>query len=99
MLFELQKNIPKAVRYSLWARIENTCLDLLEGLLAVGYLLPEQRAIRLTQASVKVDMLRVFLRLSHDIKVIDQKKYIEIQSVIDEIGRMLGGWIKSFKPR
>jgi len=42
-------------------------------------------------------MLRVFIRLASDIQIIDEKKYIEIQSMIDEIGRILGGWIKNSK--
>jgi hypothetical protein len=32
-----------------------------------------------------------------DVKAIDNKKYTIIQSEVDEIGRMLGGWIKSLK--
>jgi len=34
-----------------------------------------------------------------EIKVIDNKKYTAIETIIDEIGRMLGGWIKSTKER
>lgn len=32
-----------------------------------------------------------------DTKVIDLKRYAELQKTVDEIGRMLGGWIKSTK--
>jgi hypothetical protein len=34
-----------------------------------------------------------------DIKAIDAKKYIIIEANLDEIGRMLGGWIKSTRDR
>jgi hypothetical protein len=34
-----------------------------------------------------------------DIKAIDTKKYIIIEANLDEIGRMLGGWIKSTRER
>ena len=44
-------------------------------------------------------MLRVFLRLAHDTKTIDQKKHIALQAITDEIGRMLGGWLKSLRPK
>jgi hypothetical protein len=44
-------------------------------------------------------MLRVFLRLAHDTKTIDQKKYIALQAITDEIGRMLGGWLKSLRTK
>ncbi len=39
----------------------------------------------------------MFLRLSKELRVIDNKKYIYFQEIIDEIGRMLGGWIRSIK--
>jgi len=32
-----------------------------------------------------------------DVKTIDGKKYMNLESVVDEIGRMLGGWIRSIK--
>jgi len=44
-------------------------------------------------------MLRVFLRLTLDVKAINQKKYITLQQALDEIGRMLGGWMKSLKQK
>jgi putative aminopeptidase FrvX len=34
-----------------------------------------------------------------DVKAIDSKKYVLIEAHLDEIGRMLGGWIKSTKER
>ena len=46
---------------------------------------------------LKLNMLRVFVRLMKDVKAIDAKKYVALEGVIDEIGRMLGGWIRSTK--
>jgi hypothetical protein len=34
-----------------------------------------------------------------EVKTIDNKKYILLEEMVDEIGRMLGGWIKSTKER
>jgi hypothetical protein len=34
-----------------------------------------------------------------DVKAIDNKKYIAIESEMDEIGSQLGGWIRSTKER
>jgi len=84
-------------RFTLWQRAENSALDVLEGLLKVGYLPQERRAENLVRVSAQVDMLRVFLRLSSDTKALNQKKYIALQEALDEIGRMLGGWLKSVR--
>ena len=68
---------------------ENVALDVLEGLLRIGYLQQEERAQDLIHISVRLDMLRVFLRLAFDVKAINQKKYLSLQAIADEIGRML----------
>ena len=35
------------------------------------------------------------MRLSYETKSIDIKKYIELEKQLNEIGKMLGGWIRS----
>jgi hypothetical protein len=98
-LHDLQKGIPKMERYSLWRRVEATALQMLEGFVHVGYLPCEQRAQKLTRLAADVDMLRMFIRLTVDIKVLPMKKAVAIQERLDEIGRMLGGWMKSVRQR
>lgn len=98
-LHELEKTIPKMERFTVWQRSENVCLDILQGLLGIGYQAPERRAEGLIRIAPSVDMLRVFLRLSFDVKALNQKKYITLQESLDEIGRMLGGWIKSARQK
>ena len=44
---------------------------------------------------MKLDIVRVFLRLAKDVKAIENKKYQLLESQTEEVGRMLGGWIKS----
>ncbi len=39
--------------------------------------------------------IKVLFRLAKDTRAIDSKQYLEIQTVIQEIGKMVGGWIKS----
>ncbi len=99
LLHDLQRTVSKMERHTLWQRSENSALDVLEGLLLAGYLTPERRLEQLLHVSARLDMLRVFLRLSLDVKAINQKKYISLQQAIDEIGRMLGGWLKSLRQK
>jgi hypothetical protein len=98
-LHDLKKGIPKMERYSLWSRVEATALQMLEGFVHAGYLPCEQRAQKLTRLAAEVDMLRMFIRLAVDIKVLPLKKVVPLQERLDEIGRMLGGWIKSVRQR
>ncbi len=101
-IYELYKSfhqfrslVPKADRYTLWQRSENTVLEILESILLASQAAKQGKRAHLDLASVKLNTLRLLVRLAKDTKVIDIKKYIAIQQSIDEIGRMLGGWIKS----
>ncbi len=94
-LYELRGTVPKHDRYALWQRCENLLLEVLEGILLASQLRKSQKLEPLEQVSVKLNVLRVFLRLAKDLKIMDLKKYGVLEEMIDEIGRMLGGWIKS----
>jgi len=41
--------------------------------------------------------LRIYVRLGHDLEVIGIKKYEILCRQMDELGRMLGGWMKKSK--
>ena len=91
--------IPKQDRYAIWQRCENLILDLLEGILLASQTYKGEKLSILEKTSLKLNLLRVFLRLMKEIKTIDNKKYTAMQESVDEIGRMLGGWIKSSRDR
>jgi len=93
----LRAKISKQDRYTVFQRCENVILDLLERILEASQLSKAQKLPVLEKASLKLNFLRVFLRLMKDIKSIDLKIYAGLEQNVDEIGRMLGGWIKSTK--
>lgn len=103
-LYELYKlvhlyriSIPKADRHTLWQRTEDTCIELLEIVIDASQRTRLEKAAFLAKASTKLNLLRVFVRLAKDTKSLDQKKYVALQTLMDEIGRMLGGWLKATK--
>lgn len=92
-------SIPKQDRYTIWQRCETLILEVLEGILYASQTSKTEKLPILEKTSVKLNFLRVFVRLMKDTKAVDTKKYLIMESSIDEIGRMLGGWIKSNKER
>jgi len=44
-------------------------------------------------------LLKFFLRISWEIKAVDNKKYIALSERLDETGKMLGGWISQLKAK
>jgi hypothetical protein len=95
LLHSYQARIPKSERYTLWQKCENTTLVLLEALIETSHQKGEVRAQSLYTISNKLDLLKVLIRLAKDTRTIDNPQYLEIQAVIQEIGKMIGGWIKS----
>ena len=92
---EYRKVISKIDRFTIFERSENIIIDIVELLLEAGYSRAANKNIVLEKASAKLNTLRFFIRLMKDTKALDNKKYINLQEMIDEIGRMLGGWIRS----
>jgi len=97
--YSLRNSIPRQDRYTIWQRCENVILDILEGILSASQLSKIEKLPVLEKVSLRLNFLRVFLRLMKEVKSLDNKKYILFEEDVDEIGRMLGGWIKSTKNR
>ena len=88
---------PKGKRYTLGQKIDQNLLENIELIITAGYLSHEQKLPVLQKVSIKLDIAKILLRLSNETKCLDNNKYQQIISHILEIGKMLGGWIKSVK--
>ncbi len=95
LLHEFRYLIPKQDRFTIYAKTEDALLEIIESILKVSRLPKNEKLKDLRNIDSMLDMLRIFMRLLKDTKALDNKKYILIEKEIDEIGRMLGGWIRS----
>ena len=94
---EYRKLIPKQDRFTIYERSEGIILDVTEHIYHAGYSKTTQKVLILEKASAKLNLLRLLIRLMKETKTLDTKKYVVLQGMIDEIGRMLGGWIRSMQ--
>lgn len=99
LFHEYRKVVPKADRFTIYERSENAILDMLELFLEASYGDKARKVSLLEGASVKINTLRFFVRLMKETKTFDLKKYTHLQLIIDEIGRMAGGWIRASSQR
>lgn len=51
----------------------------------------------LKSVDVKLGILKMLARIAFDVHAIDPKKYLKLEQSLQEIGKMLGGWMKSLK--
>lgn len=91
----LRNDFPKKSRYTLGAKIDTLFLEVIECLFLAGYLSREQKLPFLRKASGKLDLLKFFLQISWELKALDTKKYAGLSQPLDEIGKMLGGWMRN----
>ncbi len=92
------KTFPKRDQYLLGKRCEDHILAFMElVLLAVG-LQRDQKLRALEQASGKFDVLKVLFRVARELKMLDNRRYLSLEERIQEIGRMLGGWVRDLPP-
>ncbi len=95
--YKLRLTVSKQDRYVLWQKCEGTLIVVLEGILMASQQPKIEKLPTLEKVSVKLNFLKVCVRLMKDVKAITPKTYIIIEADLDEIGKMLGGWIKSTK--
>lgn len=76
-------------------KLDNITLEILELLFSVPA--AQNKIITLQQISIKLDLLKVLLRIAKDSQAINNKNYLELETILQEIGRMLGGWIRAAK--
>ena len=83
---------PRSHRFVLGERIERKLYDLLETLIQAKY--SREPRVLLQDANLKLEILRFQLRLAKDLKCLKPKSYAFGSKAIDEIGRLIGGWLR-----
>ncbi len=94
-LIAINSKLEKSYRYGLGASAEQSILSLLELLFMAGHAPKAHKAAYLLKAQAQLDVLRLKLRLYLELKLANETKIFQMQSDLQEIGRMLGGWLKS----
>lgn len=86
------RQFPRHEKYQLATRITGLCYDLLEIAITTGKRLHKKTT--LTEMNVKHEVLRQLVNVAFELQYIDTKKHRTVSLIIDEVGKMLGGWIR-----
>lgn len=90
--YALRDHFPKKASYVLGEKIERILLELLELLFTASYQNEQNKLPTLETAVKKIDILKFFLRISWELKALDNKKYLAFSKKVQEVGKMVGGW-------
>jgi len=88
---------PKHERYSLGEKLECTILEAMEYIVFGNAQSKNFKDGFIIKANAKVELLKILFRLALNIGAIDAKGYLRTQEMVQETGKMLGGWIKYLK--
>ena len=93
---EILNKFPKTQRHVLGTKCSEYILDILESALAAAQSTEtKDKMDALKIASVKLDNLKLLIRLCKNCKCVSNSAYLQMESQLQEIGKMLGGWWNS----
>ena len=92
---EINNHLEKRWRYSLGQSLEESILSLMQDIIMAKNASKHLKAPHLIKASSYLEISIFKLRLFLELKIANETKIFQIQSNLAEIGRMLGGWLKS----
>jgi hypothetical protein len=84
---------PKSQRFVMAKRLQDAALDMHELLITAGKSRHGERRRALQQADIRLEQLRLHWRLCRSLGLITPDRYEHGARMIDEVGRLLGGWI------
>jgi len=91
------EKFPRAQKFLLGDRIQTLALDVQESLIEATY--AKNPLPHLAACNLRLEKLRFLIRLAKDLRHLDLRRYEFAARAIDEIGRLVGGWLKSGRPR
>lgn len=92
-------NIPKKSRYTLGDKIDGRFLQILELLQVASYQAVTEKIPTLEQALSRLDTLKFLLKISWELRVLDDNKYALLSEGLQEVGKQLGGWRKGLQTK
>ena len=89
------ERFPKSQRFVVTQRLQGALLDFQEALFDANARAGAQRLEYLQTADAHLNKLRLYLRLARQWSWLGSGQYQHASGLVAEIGRLLGGWIKT----
>jgi four helix bundle protein len=92
-LFLTTDKFPKKARFTFAERINNLALDIVGDLIEARY--TKNKVHHLKAANLRLEKLRVLLRICYESQFLSHKGHEHAMYSINEVGKMLGGWMRT----
>ena len=97
-LIPLTMNFPRSQRFVVTQRLQEAALNFQELIIEANARRGAERSQKLRAADAELLKVRLYLRLCEKWRWITPGQYHHASEMVMELGRLLGGWIKSVTP-
>lgn len=94
-MYIVLRQYPKSEKFVLAAETKRAALELMELIISCNKHYMKKTTMR--DMDIQLDTLRAMVRLGHTLGFLKNHPYEVLSGKIDEIGRMIGGWMKSIQ--
>ena len=91
-VYTVVNKFPKKQRFVLGQEIEKTAIKFLKLIIKANY--SREKASLLSEACIEINLFLILIRFSKDLHFLSKRQYEFTASQINEISKMLGGWLK-----
>ena len=91
----MSRHFPRLHRTTITQRLLDATLDCQERLIEANSVRGQARLTLLLSADVSLDKIRMYIRLAHLLHWLSLGQYEHASKQLVEIGRLLGGWLKT----
>ena len=96
-IYLISPKLPKKDRFGIWLKIENICLEIINLIIAASFEAKTNKSSLLKSSRIKIEILKRLLRVTYELNIIENKKYLNLELDLQEISKMTNGWIKYLK--
>jgi len=96
-IYLVSLQIPKKDRYGIYLKIENLITEVTTLSISACFEIKETKMTLLKSSRIKIEVLKRLIRITRELNIITEKKYLELELNLQEISKMTNGWIKYLK--
>ena len=83
---------PKKARFNFSDRLTYLSLQIIEDLVEARY--NKNKSVVLRRANMNLEKIRILMRICFELRFLSRQGYEHSSVLINEVGKMLGGWLK-----
>mgnify|MGYP003393950528 FL=1 len=93
-IYQISSRATKQHKLGIYSKLENLCLDALNLSIQATLENKIEKSTPLKQLRLKIELLKNLIRLANELKILEDKIYLNLQTDLQEISKMALGWLK-----